>query len=279
MGGKAAKGSKAIYSTAKGIKAADNALSAYQYSKSFDKLRKTEYGIQGLASANGFSEYIIGKDMFGNELSDEKREQSLNEALAICNAAGVGLSKASPYLNVQSKNVKVGTNKSSLQTVKYGDHIARGHRGRKELKPNVRYVNEEGYKYTTDELGRIVDVEADQLVLKAGVRNKYAQRNVGREDRLPDDDGGHLIATQFNGLGDIGNLVPQNSQINRSGGEWYKMEQTWVNALREEPPRNVSVRVNPVYSGHSLRPDKFEVLYKIEGKEIKEQIIKNKAGG
>src|SRR5699024_6757828 len=132
---------------------------------------------------------------------------------------------------------------------------------------------------TTDELGRNVDEEVDKFVLKAGVRNKYAQRNVGREDRLPDDDGGHLIATQFNGPGDIGNLVPQNSQINRSGGEWYKMEQTWVNALREEPPRTVSVKVTPVYPESSLRPDKFKVKYKVEGKEIEKVVIKNQKGG
>ncbi len=46
----------------------------------------------------------------------------------------------------------------------------------------------------------------------------------GREDRLPDDDGGHLIGTQFHGSGDIDNLIAQNKQINRSGGEWYNME-------------------------------------------------------
>ena len=39
-------------------------------------------------------------------------------------------------------------------------------------------------------------------------RNEYAQRIVGREDRLPDDEGGHLIASIFKGSGDIDNLVP-----------------------------------------------------------------------
>src|SRR5690625_681675 len=104
--GRAAKGGKAIHSTAKGMKAVDNSLSAYQYSKSFDKLRKTEYGIYGLASANGFGEYITGKDMFGNELSEEQRERSLDEALAFLggNATSVGLRKASPYLNVAGNN-------------------------------------------------------------------------------------------------------------------------------------------------------------------------------
>jgi len=53
-----------------------------------------------------------------------------------------------------------------------------------------------------------------------------AIRITGGKDRLPDDDGGHLIATQFNGPGDIGNLVLQNSQINRSEEEWYKIAYT-----------------------------------------------------
>src|SRR5699024_1117292 len=107
--GRAAKGGKAIHSTYKGMKAADNALSAYQYGKSLNNLRKAEYGIHGLASANGFGEYITGKDMFGNELSDEKREQSLNEALAILggNAAGVGLKKGNPTVNFGNVNRNV----------------------------------------------------------------------------------------------------------------------------------------------------------------------------
>ncbi|WP_371261400.1 DNA/RNA non-specific endonuclease [Bacillus sp. OV322] len=56
--------------------------------------------------------------------------------------------------------------------------------------------------------------------MKKADRNKYPQANVGDKDRLPDDDGGHLIGTQFNGPGDIDNLVPKNSQINRRGGVW-----------------------------------------------------------
>ena len=30
----------------------------------------------------------------------------------------------------------------------------------------MRYITEDGYKYTTDELGRIVDVEAGELILQ-----------------------------------------------------------------------------------------------------------------
>ncbi|WP_326497900.1 DNA/RNA non-specific endonuclease, partial [Clostridium sp. ZS2-4] len=48
------------------------------------------------------------------------------------------------------------------------------------------------------------------------------------------------MGSQFHGSGDIDNLVAQNSQINRSGGEWYKMETEWADALKEIPPKKVS---------------------------------------
>ncbi|WP_342559054.1 DNA/RNA non-specific endonuclease [Metasolibacillus sp. FSL K6-0083] len=93
------------------------------------------------------------------------------------------------------------------------------------------------------------------------------------------DDGGHLIEAQFKGPKDIDNLVPQNSQINRSGGEWFDMETEWANALKETPPKKVTVQINPTYSGDSMRPDAFEVIYQIEGKKQVEKFIKNQAGG
>ncbi|MRI67522.1 ribonuclease YeeF family protein, partial [Gracilibacillus thailandensis] len=79
--GRALKGGKTAYTMSKGVKATDHVLDAYQNTKAFDILKKTEYGIYGLASYNGFSEYITGKDMFGNELSEEKRNQSLTQSL------------------------------------------------------------------------------------------------------------------------------------------------------------------------------------------------------
>ncbi|HDR7896743.1 DNA/RNA non-specific endonuclease [Bacillus pacificus] len=160
-----------------------------------------------------------------------------------------------------------------------GKHIIKGKNGRKELAPNVRYITEDGYKYTTDELGRIVDVEAGELILQKGKRNTGMQVAAGREDRLPDDDGGHLIGTQFHGSGDIDNLVAQNKQINRSGGEWYNMEKEWANALGGKPPKKVSVKIEPVYSGQSMRPNSFMVEYQIQGKKPVIREILNKAGG
>src|SRR5699024_10466553 len=68
-GGRAIKGGKAAHSTYKGMKATDTALNAYQMGRTLDNLRKAEYGLYGITSANGLGEYVTGRDMFGNELS------------------------------------------------------------------------------------------------------------------------------------------------------------------------------------------------------------------
>ena len=77
---------------------------------------------------------------------------------------------------------------------------------------------------------------------------------------------GHLIGNQFNGSGNIDNLVPQSSAINGSGGEWYKMEQEWAVALKDGKSVNVDISVS--YPPNSVRPDGFIVNYNIDGEDI-----------
>ena len=176
--------------------------------------------------------------------------------------------------------------KKTVREVEYGEQFTKGVNGRKELLPNVQYVTENGYRYTTDEFGRISRVEVDDLVLKKGKRNAHSQRVAGREYRITEaelkaglDDGGHLIGTQFNGSGDLDNLVAMNREINRSGGTWYSMEEEWASALKGVPPRKVTVDIQPVYSGNSLRQDSFFVEYQIEGSKSVTKLIKNQIGG
>lgn len=163
--------------------------------------------------------------------------------------------------------------------VPYGKHIVKGKYGKKQLLPDIQYVSDQGYKYTTDSLGRIVSVEADELVLDKASRNLYSQRKVGGADRLADDDGGHLIASMFKGSGDIDNLVAMNSDINRSGGVWFDMEQEWKKALSEVPPKKVSVNIDPIYANGGLRPTEFKVRYYIEGNDPMVRRIINRPGG
>lgn len=112
------------------------------------------------------------------------------------------------------------------------------------------------------------------LNLNQAPRNEYAQRVAGRLDRLPTDDGGHLIATRFNGSGSLDNLVPMDSNLNR--GKWRLMEDEWAKALGAG--KEVSVKIEVVYSGLSQRPTEFIVNYWIDGNQIT-KIFLNIAGG
>ncbi|UTH01253.1 DNA/RNA non-specific endonuclease [Macrococcoides canis] len=40
-------------------------------------------------------------------------------------------------------------------------------------------------------------------------------------------------------------------------------EEAWAKALKAEPPKKVQIKIEPIYSGDSLRPDRFKVHYTI----------------
>ncbi|HGZ9251356.1 TPA: DNA/RNA non-specific endonuclease, partial [Staphylococcus aureus] len=158
--------------------------------------------------------------------------------------------------------------------VEFGEHYARLRP--KKLKANIEYTTPTGHIYRTDHKGRIKEVYVDNLSLKDGGRNNHAQRTVGGEDRLPDDDGGHLIARMFGGSKDIDNLVAQSKYINRSfkeNGDWYKLEKLWEKAIKSgKPIENIKIEVK--YKGNSQRPTIFKVGYEINN-ERKVKTIEN----
>ena len=146
----------------------------------------------------------------------------------------------------------------------------------KKLKANIEYITPHGHVCRTDHKGRIKEVYAEDLASHNGGRNLYAQRTIGREDRLPDDDGGHLIARAFGGSKDIDNLVPQSKYINRSfkeNGQWYKMEKDWQKRIKDGGEvKNIKIEVQ--YGGDSHRPKGFNVKYEIDD-EKHTRYIKN----
>ncbi|MBW9317260.1 T7SS effector LXG polymorphic toxin [Bacillus subtilis] len=101
--GKLGKGVKAVYSTGKAISKAEKALEVYKTPKTFYALQNSSKGLYGLASANGFSEAITGRDMFGNKISDEQRQNSLNQALGVL--GGFGLRGVNKKLNATNPSV------------------------------------------------------------------------------------------------------------------------------------------------------------------------------
>ena len=77
-----------------------------------------------------------------------------------------------------------------------------------KLKPNIKYsVSEHKYFYETDELGRISNCSADELLLKEHLgRLKYNPNIPGKLER---DHAGHLIADVFGVSPELDNLVSQ----------------------------------------------------------------------
>jgi len=144
----------------------------------------------------------------------------------------------------------------NIQKIEYGKHYIEG---TNNLKSNIEYKTNEGYKYTTDSEGRIGKVEGN-LKIKQGARNLTAQRNVGGEARQTNDDGGHLIAARFGGSGNYDNLVPMDGTINK--GAYKKIENSWKNALDEG--KEVKVKIEPIYENESQRPASFKVSYTID---------------
>ncbi|MBN1008239.1 DNA/RNA non-specific endonuclease [Amphritea pacifica] len=147
-----------------------------------------------------------------------------------------------------------------------------------ELKPNHKYKVGD-YFYETDDHGRVNRVSGE-LNLNTRDRNTYQQGKSGKEDGikdgLSDDDGGHLIASIFDGAGEQINYSPMNSNLNR--GAWKSMEKRWADALKTKPPKEVKVEIQPIYDGESKRPSKFVAKYTIDGEPFK-SIFKNKPKG
>ena len=126
--------------------------------------------------------------------------------------------------------------------------------------PNTIYKVDGNKTYRTDALGRVEFVEAD-LTLITKDRNTYQQCKAGKCGGVAGDEGGHLIASIFDGLGEKLNLVPMDGNLNK--GAWKQMENAWAKALKEG--KQVNVKIEPVHVGDSVRPDSFKVRYTIDG--------------
>ncbi|MFB1051816.1 HNH/ENDO VII family nuclease [Paraliobacillus sp. JSM ZJ581] len=89
------KGGVAIYKTTKAVNATTAVFDMYKTTKSLQVIKNTEYGIYGLISANGFSEYLTGKDILGNALTTSQRQASLSLGLAGILPTAIELTPAS----------------------------------------------------------------------------------------------------------------------------------------------------------------------------------------
>jgi DNA/RNA non-specific endonuclease len=131
------------------------------------------------------------------------------------------------------------------------------------LKPNPETLYESnGYLYRTNAEGKLVKVSG-QLSLEKAPRNSYRQTQVGKSSGVAGDEGGHMIGTQFNGLGEGPlHLVPQAMKLNRgAGSKWSAMERKWADALGRGDKVKVEIEVK--WLDGAKRPDGFKVNYDI----------------
>jgi archaellum component FlaC len=128
----------------------------------------------------------------------------------------------------------------------------------------------DGFSYKTDDLGRVLDTEADlDNVVRVRLGNQQIRAVDIKEGIRGTDQGGHIIASRFFGPGEQINLYPMSANLNL--GAWKQMENIWADAL--VAGSDVKINVKSVYSGTVKRPDAFEVEYWIDGVKTKRTFI------
>ena len=131
----------------------------------------------------------------------------------------------------------------------------------KELPANAEYESK-GYKYRTDDQGRIVSAEGQLRIKEHQGRLQIpdSMGKIGRGYEMNEDDRGHLIGDQFDGSNRLDNLVPMNKDLNR--GDYKKMECELASAVKDG--KEVYLKVEPRYEGESARPSMFKATNTID---------------
>jgi|GEM_PF-5580510 len=114
-------------------------------------------GIYGLISANGFSEYLTGKDMFGNELTVEQQQNSLAQALGLLAVGG-----GAYYVNRLQAKVPKNDKVNQPQRGKYADRLD--------------YLHEKYGKLSTEELHARINTPKLRRMIKDYSPSTVAQK-------------------------------------------------------------------------------------------------------
>jgi hypothetical protein len=124
--------------------------------------------------------------------------------------------------------------------------------------PNTAVVVDSRAVYESDSMGRTVRAVTvlDQLAADTD-RSGAQQRAAGHADRFATDDGGHIFATLFGGLGEGINIQAMDFSINR--GAYQDLERLWAQQIK--CGGQVHVEVTFHFVGESRRPDQFEVTF------------------
>ncbi|MFQ2298730.1 hemagglutinin repeat-containing protein [Aeromonas dhakensis] len=222
----------------------------------------------------------VGKAAQGDQVALENLAGVL--AGALVPAKGTGLIKSGDrvvaVISKETGSSLLTTGEKGAAQVLREVEVSSGGKGAwtKELnkpEPNTIYKVDGNKTYQTDSLGRVEKVESN-LSLTKNDRNTYQQCVAGKCG-ISGDEGGHLIASVFNGPGERLNLLPMNANLNK--GAWKKMENIWAKALNEG--QSVKIDIRPSYISDGTRPDKFKVVYSMGGGRPIEKVFNNAPGG
>ncbi|MBQ8944293.1 MAG: DNA/RNA non-specific endonuclease [Clostridia bacterium] len=159
---------------------------------------------------------------------------------------------------------RIDADETSSPDKVYNDDNGEPYRINDDLVPNNEFTKND-YKYTTDSEGRVTSAEG-KLQVKDHPDRKDMPDNmekVGKGDQKENDQRGHLIGDQFNGSGELENLVPMDANLNQ--GDYKKMETTLADAVKDG--KDVYLKVEPIYNDNSNRPSSFRVSYTIDGEK------------
>lgn len=130
-----------------------------------------------------------------------------------------------------------------------------------------RAVTRNGYTYHIDSRERTRRVSGVLTVADVPIRSRASQRQAGGTERRARDDGGHYIASRFNGPTEAFNHFAQDANFNRGG--YRVLEDEWARDKRAG--RAVAVKIVPRFDGTSVRPSVIDVWWTVdgEGKSLK----------
>lgn len=157
-----------------------------------------------------------------------------------------------------------GDDKLNTDGKNYYDDNGKLYRVENNLAPNAEYeIN--GYKYKTDDQGRIVTAEGTLHMKDREGRLpiKDSIEDIGKGDQRAGDDRGHLIGDQFDGANGLENMIPQDANINRNDFKNFENEL----AKKVIDGVEVNVRIEPIYEEDSRRPEAIVVTYSIDNEE------------
>lgn len=215
--------------------------------------------------------YLL-QDVAGNT-AKEAAEQI---PVRLFNSAGVEIAASTKdltKLTTLPKNSILQLGRDTVAKTCRTDDLGHIYRTGNELLPNMSYTLN-GYKYVTDDAGRIITGATKNLNLKSHSGRMLiadAKEVIGKGFQRSTDDRGHIFADMFGGDNTMANIVSMDSTLNQ--GDYKAMETAWKAALEAgETVEDVSISLS--YTADSCRPDTINVIYKL-GSEVYERVFIN----